>query len=266
MSAIQQMLLAEAASGLNPKVAPWVSSVVAAGGTVSGGRQTLISNLFNSLDSTSITPKLWRLSLHAGENTQSATIDIVNLAVATPTAGPTFTIDRGYTCSTTAYIDLGTPGASPYTLNAGCFGFAMRTNKAASGSVEMGSSNATNSFTSNVSVKWTDGNAYFALNDPNSDTGRVGPANTTGIYVNSRTTSTLSTLYKAGASIGTETFATTAVPNRNFVLGGSYDNVGAFSAGSPSEFSMSMIGGGFTATDVANFTTAIQTYLTAVGA
>lgn len=269
MSAIQQALASypAPAAGENARTTAWVNAVVGAGGSVSSGRRTTVNTWQDAIDAASLQTKLLRTGLIAAENSQSALVDVFGANLTTVTGGPSFTTDRGYTFNGSNYLNTGTTGTSPYALNAAMFGFALRTNKSASDQVEMGSSSAADAFGSAIEVKWSDGNAYFSINDGNLDSGRAGPASTIGIFVLIRTTSTLATLYKDGVSIGTIGGTTTSVPNRNFLLGGAFDTAGNFSFGSTSQFSAWFVGGGsWNGTDVGNFTTATQAYLTAVGA
>lgn len=248
----------------NAKTTAWVNAVVAAGGSVSAGRRTIINSLFDSLDGSSLAPA--RLWLHAAENSQSALIDLFALASATAVNSPTFAADQGYTGNgTSSYLNLNTINAG--TQNSASFGVYLRTDKAARDEVDISASGASASHTSNLVAKWSDGNLYAALNDNNSDGGRTAPATVSGIYVISRTGSTNFVVYRAGSSFATVTLASSTVPNRNFCTLASINEFGTAVLFSSAQYGMSFLGGaGWDATQAANFTTHIQTYMTAVGA
>ena len=265
MSAPQQALFSKAASAAeNAKTTAWVNAVVTAGGTVSAGRRTLIDNLFNSLDADSLAPA--RLWLHAAENAPSALVDLFGLASATAVNSPTFTANQGYAGNgTSSYLNLGSSNAG--TQNSSAFGVYLRADIGGQDGTDIGSSSATVFYTSNLVSEWSDTSMYAALNDGNGDGGRAAPASTAGIWVLSRTASGSFVAYKAGASFATISQTSSGVPNRNYCTGASFDTAGTATLFTSRQYGMSvLVGSGWTGTQVANFTTHIQTYLTAVGA
>jgi hypothetical protein len=274
MGAMQQALLGDdPTTGENAKTTAWASAVVTAGGSVSAGRRTLINNLFNSLDSNSLTSKLDRLWLFAGENTQSATIDLINLQVITLVATPTFTTDRGYgpLNGTTQYLNTEvTPSAGglQYVLNSASMGFYMRNDKPASATVEMGAQDVGTGNTSGISVAWSDNVNYFSVNDANGDGGRAAPADTSGIYILSRTGagSTLGIQYRNGSSVGNNGMSSTTLPDSDILIGAQFDTGGVVDFFSTGQFACAFIGSGLDATQASNMNTVLQTYMTAVGA
>ena len=250
--------------GENARTAPWVAAVVTAGGTVSAGRRTLVNDLYNRLDAAGLTPA--RLWLHAAENAPSALVDLYGLASATAVNSPTFTANQGYAGNgTSSYLNLGTSSAG--TQNSSAFGVYMRTDIGGLGVVDIGSSSNTVPYTSTLNIEWSDGTMYAAINDANADGGRSPPATNSGIWMVSRTVSTEFVIYHAGSSFGTGTPDSSGVPNLNYTTGASFDSGGVATLFSTRQYGMSVLAGtGWTGTQVANFTTHIQTYLTAVGA
>src|SRR5262245_27860031 len=100
------------ASSLDASTTAWVSAVVAAGGTVSAARQTIVDTLIRSLKAHSLFSVHDRIWLLASENTQSALIDIVNLSSAT-NSGATFTADQGYAGNASStFVDTGFAGST----------------------------------------------------------------------------------------------------------------------------------------------------------
>jgi hypothetical protein len=248
----------------NAKTTAWVNAVVAAGGSVSAGRRTIINSLFDSLDGSSLAPA--RLWLHAAENSQSALIDLFALASATAVNSPTFTANQGYQGNgTSSYLNLGSSNAG--TQNSSAFGVYLRTNKAGRDEVDISASSGSVSHTSNLVSEWSDGNLYGAVNDNNGDGGRTAPVAMNGIYVLSRTASGSFVVYKGGASFATVTQTSSGVASTNYCTGASINQFGTAVLFSSAQYGMSvLVGSGWDATQVANFTTHIQTYLTAVGA
>lgn len=267
MGAGQQLLMAEkiAGSSLNAKIVTWQAAL--GGSAVSGGRATLLSNMMNSLDSASVTTKLAGLWIFADENTTAAALDIIALSTVTLVNTPTFTADQGYaTNGTNSYVNLNSTSAG--TQNSAAFGFYNRSNNGIDPAVEMGTSisGSTNGFDCSVSLNF-DGNLYFALNDGNGDAGRAAPVSLPGIYVNSRTGSTLATIYKAGSSLATNGQTSTGVPSFNYCVGAAFNQSGVIGQFANRQFGMAFLANsGFSSTDASNFTTAIQTYMTAIGA
>ena len=117
----------------------WVNAVIANGGGVSAGCQTLVDNLIVTLKTTGIWSKCDQLWLYATENTPAALTDLVALTLATIHGSPSFTPNRGFTgvdASTTVYIDTNTNPATlgQYTLNAAHLSLWNNTNVASGAS------------------------------------------------------------------------------------------------------------------------------------
>ena len=254
---------------MNSSATTWNNAVVTAGGTVSNGRLISVSNLITGLNAIGVWSSLIRLWMIAAENPQAAIVDLVAADTNAFIVGsPTFTVDRGYATTGSAdYINTGYAPASPYTLNNASFGFALRVNKVASVSIEMGNSNSSGpDYGTNISVKYIDNNMYFGLNDDNSDAGRAGPTDTSGVWIISRTGSTTASAYQAGSLFATNSRTSTTLPTYNFPIGGGFRTDGTFLHGSLGEFTWGMIGQGLTAQQVADLSVRVKNYLTAIGA
>lgn len=257
---------------IDPDALAWANAVTIAGGVVSELRLFLVSAYIVTLKLKGCWTILDRLWLMAAENVQQATIDLRILAVAGVATGPTFTINQGYTCSLTTWFDTNfnpSTAISPqYSTNSGHFSLYNRTNQGPSASVEMGDSDATNAFSCNLSGEWSDGNNYFALNDANGDAGRVAPVSQNGIWVVSRIGPTTASDYLAGSLFANNGQTSTNVPTFNYLVGSAFDNAGVpiGPPGTTCQFGMASLGGGMTAQNVADFTAATQTFMTAIGA
>jgi hypothetical protein len=255
----------------NPPQPPWIidSNAEAWAKSVNAtlGRSVLVSNLISGLKTDGVWSSLIRLWLLANETSTAALTDLVSLSVATAVNSPSFAADRGYTGDgSTSYIDTGYLAAAPYAQNSAAMMVSIRDNKVARNDCQIGTSDGVNSFGCNISVKYGDGNCYFALNDANGDTGRVAATNPSGIWVVNRTSSAGADAYQAGSLFASNGQASTAIPTHNYALCAAFGPSGSILEWCTDQLSMGGIAQGLTATQVANFTTRIQTYFTAIGA
>ena len=179
----------------------WKNAVVAAGGTVSGGREADVDALIVGLKADGIWTKLDRLWLLAAENSQSALIDLKGLIQAAPGASPTFTPNRGYTCiGAGGYVNMlfipSTHGVN-YTLNDAHFAIWNLTDGQSTASAA-----AFNTSASSIYPRYTDDNAYLRVN---SNSGGGYPnADARGWLVAQRTGSFTIQGYKNGISMGAD--------------------------------------------------------------
>jgi hypothetical protein len=270
MTGIPRFIVPSQSGSIDPDATAWKNAVVTAGGSVSAGRLTLVSNLIVSLKSAGVWTKLDRLWLFAGENTQSATIDLAALQTAVPTNSPTFTVDRGYTTNgSSSYVDTNfnpSSGTPNYALNSAHMTFWNRLNKAATATVEMGDATVATGHVTSVSVKWSDGNTYFAVNDSNGDGGRAAPANVVGFWAASRVDSATGTVYQNGSSLGDNGQASVAIPIYTFLVGASRSAGSTPSNFSTCQYASASLGAGLDSTEVSAYYSALSTYMTAVGA
>lgn len=250
--------------GADPDTLLWKAAVVAAGGTVSAGRLTLVTNLIAGLKSDGVWPKLDRLWIFAAENTQSALIDLVALSTATPTASPTFTIDRGYAGNgTSSYI------LSNYVPNAG----AHLTQNSAHISFYNQVNDATNGVTCGALADpafdmycplTTTGQFFSRINEADTSA-NFSASNTTGYYIGDRTGVGTVVGTKNGVDVGTNSTTSDGVSAVNIPIL-ALNNFGAiqgFSAGRVAAWSA---GASLGASGRPAITTRVNTYLTAVGA
>jgi hypothetical protein len=253
----------------NP-VTAWVAAVVAAGGTVSGGRQTLVGSLISGLQTDGIWAKLDRIWVFAAENKQSALIDLKALGQGIENGNPfppTFTADRGYT---------GVPGANTYInttfvpstqgvqyiLNSAHIGIWDNTDRAAATEDQTGASDP---------VSLADMLVYTAVFGPvglafrlNGGGAALTSSPSNGFFIGQRTGASAVEGFRNGASVGTGSTASTTVPTTAFwVL--TMNNNGALANSTADEIAAVSYGGSLTSTQIANFYTRMRTYMTAVG-
>jgi len=249
-------------------VASWVDAVVTNGGTVSEGRQIIVTNFVAGLKAAGIWTKIDSLWLYAAENTQSALTDLKAHLLSTVSAtSPTFTTDRGYTGNgTSSYINTNfdpTAVGGNYVLDSACLGFWDITTSSNSAGVVLGS----NYFghLSDVTLRYTDGQTYVRVN---SATGTLTLAYAgAGLYVGNRSATSASQLYRNGSSIDTDTGASTVMPvSKFYVLARDTDS----GTPGPTNYSTDQIaavlfGGSLNSTEQTDLYNLHRTYMTAVG-
>lgn len=242
----------------------WVNAVVAAGGTVSGGRQTLVDTMITGLQTDGLWSKLDRLWLLAAENTQSAQIDMVALDQVSVNNAPTFTTDRGYAGNgTNAYLKTGyKPNLGPkFSLNSAMM--SVYQNVANSALTSFACGNATGGNPNDyLAVKDNNGKISGSINDFAGGGFAITTASALGLFTVSRTGASAVGIYRNGSSLGTTAVSSSAVDSGFMELLGSQ----AFGAYTDGRIAMASFGGGFNSTDASNFNSRITTYLTAIGA
>lgn len=175
---------------------------------------------------------------------------------------PTFTADRGYAGDgTTSFLNTqfnpATAGGQ-FTLNSASIGVYNRTTRAASNVLSAAGSG------SNMIVYPRQGGdiCTVRLNDLGAG---VSNANSFGLISGSRVVSTDRNTYRNGASIGNTVVASTSLTSQPVYICG-FNNSGTLTQASTDQFACSYAGGGLDATQNAALYSAIQAYMTGVGA
>lgn len=263
------MIGANVSLSLDAATTAWVNAVVAAGGAVSSTQQTRVNTLILALKGHSLFSANSRLWLHAGESdAKQATIDVMNLSVATPVNTPTLAAG-GYTGNgTTSYVDLGTR-PSNYAQNSGSFGCASLTSSTtADNSVTIGASDSANCFADLLPLQ-SGANGLARVNRQGAGSvAGTGSTNRKGLYVVTSTGATAQAFYKNGSSTALGTNAVdpsqvlTLLPNF-FICGRS--DLGTASSFSVDQIAASFILAGVTGANAALLMGDINAYLTAWG-
>lgn len=249
---------------------PETSTLLAAlSGSYDSARQSAINTLIASLKTNGIWAKLDVLRI-AGLNESDSLINWKTPGTFNSTAvnSPAFVADRGFTSSSTGtrYINTNfvpsTAGGN-FAANSAHMGVYSRTNASRLG-VDIGVSQATPGRASSIISRFTDGNFYSRIN-----TGPEQPhsvPNSQGFFLTSRTSSALTTAYRNGSSVGSSTNG--AVSLNSIAIFEGTQNVDGTpqNAYSQRELTVITLGGGLTGTEVANYNTALVTYLTYIGA
>lgn len=239
------------------------SAILVAGGGPSSARLLQMDKLIASLKRTGVWPKLDALYIFANSDSASALINWKNPGTFNAVFGvtPTFAVDRGFTGdSSTMYMTTSfnplTAGGQ-YAQDSGSFGGRILVRAFTSFSSYVASDIGNRlGFTNFSDVP------YFSVNIGNAVIGSSqSPA--IGLYINSRTSSSLTTLYKDGVSINTDATASSAIVNKAFEI---LREAGRNTDYSGDQVASIFIGGGLTASDVVAFNAAELAYMQAVGA
>jgi hypothetical protein len=251
-----------AAGGLDPATTAWVNQVITNGGSVSAGRKTVVDTLITGLKTDGLWTKLDRLWLLAAENSQSALTDLVALASATPVNSPTFTVDRGYASNgTTSYLNsnFNPSTATLYKQNDAHYSVYTRQNTAGS-NIWQGCYDGV----CIIQMLQVNGSQYYmGINTNGGDTFNGSGA---GMLVVIRRSSLAEEMFQNGSSIYTNpSNASAALANLNVFIC-ARNNQGTADSFDTDQIAASSWGNQLSATQAANLSSRINTYMTSVGA
>lgn len=234
----------------------------------SASQQALQEQIVIDLKAAGVWTKLDSLVIWATENSDFALIDWKKLSLMTAFNSPTFTTNVGYQGNlTSAYIDLGfSPStAGNYALSDASFGVwygnvATRT----VGAIYFGFSSlnvSSNNFLFPVST----GGYLRNINGTAGGGGTVGKTLVDGLYVATRNNNTTLDTYLNGASLDSSLASTEAVTlgTTNFTAFARNFN-GTIDLFSDDQIRMLYVGQHLTSTEVSDFYTAINTYMTSL--
>lgn len=250
--------------GYDPMAAEYFSRISS---QPDGTRKRLINGLASDLKRYGLIQYIDFLQLRASHAAQAARLNLIEDAYnATAVGSPAFTVDAGYKGDgSAAYMNNNfnpSDGLKKYQLNSCHFGVVSRTSGAVN-AVEIGARASSTTQQSIVQINFNS----FLQGRANQDSAGTAVANSngTGHFIVSRTSSSLVTFYRNGASIGTNSTTSTSIANLNF-----YDlavNTGGTAASfSTRELSVVHAGAGLSAQAAADLSGIIEDYLTAIGA
>lgn len=266
MTAIMQMLLAEAASG-----GTTASNFLARTSGLDSTHIAAYTALLNGLDTDGLTSKLDVLHVYATQDSTTALLNLVSSSYnGTAYGSPTFTADRGFTGvdgSTSVYIDTGfnpsTASVPQYVRNsAHVSAWSLRSAVAGGGSsgIIIGAQNA--GVQATVFPRYSDGNSYYRMNG--SGISGISNSDGTGHYLANRSSSSAVQGYKNGSSALSASDTSVAVFNSNiYVL--AQNDTSTPATGFGGQVPMASIGSSLSSTDATNFYNRLRTYMTAVG-
>ena len=254
----------------DPATTAWAAAVVAAGGTVSTTRKGIVNTFIVALKAAGVWTLLDRYWLFAGENTQSALRDMVNLQVATSTGSPTFAANVGYTvASNFDAVDTGfvpSAGGSNYLLNSASAGMVVQTNRTTFPTNGVNFGAADGSFANVLTFAALDstGVARVRVNSGPGATDTGTGATTRGSWLASRTGGSAGAVYLNGASSFAITQSVSALPNVSIMLG-ALNQGGSAAAFIADQFSSFHVGAGLDSTQAAAFEAAQNAMMTSIG-
>lgn len=226
----------------------------------SSARKAIINNLIVALKAAGVWAKLDALYVFAAADSQAALLNWKGATYdATLSGAPTFTTDRGFQMSSGNYVDSNfnpTTAASPqFTQDNAHFSVWSRTS-GSDANIDAGYS--LSSFNLALRVRNTSDLVSFRINAASYLS--VSNTNGSGFFLGSRSDSSSTSGYINGSLVGSGSYASVAPSSTTISFGRCNTNYSARqqSAGS--------IGANLTGSEVSNFYTALQAYMTAVGA
>lgn len=233
--------------------------------TVGATERAAYKALINGLVADGVFAKIDVMYVFATDTSAHA---LLNLTSSSFTASllatnPTFTADQGFTGNGVGAIDttfnLATNGTA-YTLNSATAAVCLLNNRTTAGN-DMAYGSAGPNFLTFRPLMGS--NTYEAsINDSNFITSATTTSK--GNWLVNRTSSSSVSAYRNGSLLATTASAVAAVPNSNTVYVLAYAAGGITSPGSDQAAAF-MLGGGFSGTDVTNYTSRLSTFMTAVG-
>lgn len=229
--------------------------------------QSRYTTLICGLVTDSVWTKLDALYIFATADTTTAALSLVNATYnLTITGSFTFAADTGWTGDGgTTYMNTNfnpSTAGGQYARNSASVGAYVRTSRSSSAAYgELGLNDNVVSLIRMLPL--FSGDLYYcALNGFQTT---IANTNAQGSWIQSRTSSSLVTLYKNGSSFGTASDTSTALINGNiYVFAENILGVGP-QLYSEDQLSATFIGSSLSSTDASNISSRINTYMTAYG-
>lgn len=207
------------------------------------------------IDESGTSTKLNFLYYLSADSTTNALLNLISTSFTATNSGCTFTAGRGYTGDgVAAFLDTNfnpsTNGGTIYAQDSACQGMYILNNRTADAATNnMGTVGAA---TQNRLIAKNGGTFVYGINHSVAvDT--ITNSTAQGSYVTSRTSSTLTTVYKNGASIATGTTVSAARDNATmYILNADLVGTGPL-AGSADEMSAAWAGSGWNSADALMF-------------
>lgn len=225
-------------------------------------RKGHINTFFTTLKAIGLS-KFDAVYLFAAHTEQAALLSLIDSTYnCTKVGSPTFTTDRGFVgTGDETHLNTGfnpaTASSPKFTQNSSHISGWCRATTG-QGRYFWGQASSMNvSFV----PRWSGGdtNCYHSLNSSEGGTSNTDPQ---GHYIISRASSAGYAVYKNGSSIANRTATSTAHNSSNIL----FLETSGYSAWSTGEIAAASIGSNLTSTEAADFYSAVNTYLTAVGA
>ena len=231
--------------------------------TPSPARKVLISQTIAALTIAGVWQKLDMLQVYAADAQANALLNWISSSYnASLVNTPTFTTDRGFTFNgTTQYLDTGyNPSTGPkWGQNSHTFGRWMRSGSAgnvADLGVNDGSGRTATIASNAAGVAYTVGDSSVTSTQATSPIGNIAAV---------RSVAGSFDIYKAGASVANIVAVSNSGANLNFYVA-ALNLSGAAANFSSNEYSATYVGQSLNSTEMAALHSALQAYMTGVGA
>jgi hypothetical protein len=257
--------------GLDPATTLWVNQVSTNGGTVSGGRKTIVDTFIKCLKTAAngnLFAILDRYYLLAGEDTPSSSTDMIHPATsAFVNHGMTFLANNYISGNgSSQYLDTGynpnTAGGN-YVQNSASMLMHIHNQRTTLNNVMDAGADDSGAFTKVVKINGYNvgiGGMESFIN--NTISMNDASANSQGSFIVTRTGATAAAVYENGSSVATSAAASVGVPTSNIYIG-AMDLAGP-TAYVPDQISTWGIGGGFSAGNASDFNTCESAMLTSL--
>jgi len=250
-------------------ISPAAAAFLARTSGLSNVERRAYIKMINGMVADGVWDKLDALYIFATNNTTTANLSLVSATYNATQVGSnlTFASDVGYTPSdglsglNTGFIPS-TASSPKFTLNSGFIGVYIRNNRVSNAATYAIGTQATGADVSILSVL-NGGACFYDINEANFPS--VASTTAQGSWATNRTGAAAIALYRNGVSIGTSSGSSNALSSvACYVM--ARNNNGTLSGGSNGDqFSAAVIGGGLTGTDVTNFQSRLNAYMTAMG-
>jgi hypothetical protein len=246
--------------------ANFTARVIANGGSLTVTEQNAVLALVTNLQKNGLWDKMKAIYPFVGSSAASCAVNLVNnLYLGTFSSGWTFAATGGTPTGANTYMRCN--NFNPLTILpqfSTSFSYYSRTNNTFNGA-DIGCQK--NPSTDRVGCTiYFSGSAYADLNDFTN--GRIGTviANTAGLFLMSRESSTLMKFYRKNLQIGSTntTLMTTALPNAIYAVGAIDFNDGINYSSTNRECAFAHMGVGLTQSEALTFESNVQTFQTSL--
>ena len=255
------------------EVADWQARVTSNGGSVSAATATAVGNFVTAAKANGYWNKINRMNLFCGNNLAACLVPLkVGSGGATDinngfVAGD-YLENKGLPPNGAKYLDTGLVPSAALTLNDTHFAIYGNLLAPTGGGVHMGAKNTSTSTIWLIACSASYTAMGIQYDDSISTSYNIGNGNPCGLVIDTRTSSSVHTLYQNGVTRNTVAGAVGTLPSfSTYVL--AYNNAGtaaSIAAGGASTFFAGYsIGSGLTAADAAAYNSDMRTFQTALG-
>ncbi len=248
----------------------WADEVALAGGTVSPTRMGYVDTFIVALKAAGLWATLDRYWLLAGEDTQSASIDMKNLEALTIVNAPTFNANVGYTTTPGHYLQTNfnpdgvTSEYEQDTATVGIFNNVATTANAFLVGVSNGAFDQITQINPAAYGVGPYSGSWKLNTSSDAVTGNTLASTRGALLITRKASNNVAPIYFNGAFLDTLTSTTTGLPGFGFPIGAITQGGGAVAWGA-GQFSDFVAGSGWDSTQVAAFYAAQAALLTSIG-